>query len=103
MKRTFAAIVERTSKWDQSKPAQEQDGFELHAKYMGDLEAEGLIRLAGLMLSSTDVLFVLEADSEDEVRARLGQDPWRQDGHTRLVRLEEIGIRTWAPLTGATA
>jgi uncharacterized protein YciI len=101
VKRTFAAIVQRTSKWDQSKPAQEQDGFEQHVKYMGALEAEGLIRLAGLMLSSTDVLFILEADSEDEAQTRLGQDPWRQDGHTRLVRLEEIGIRTWAPLTGA--
>ncbi len=101
MKRTFAAIVQRTSKWDQTRPAQEQDGFEDHAKFMGDLEAEGVIRLAGLMLSSTDVLFILQADSEDEVQARLGQDPWRQDGHTQLVRLEEIGIRTWAPQAAA--
>jgi uncharacterized protein YciI len=101
VKRTFAAIVQRTSKWDQTRPAQEQDGFEDHAKFMGDLEAEGVIRLAGLMLSSTDVLFILQADSEDEVQARLGQDPWRQDGHTQLVRLEEIGIRTWAPQAAA--
>jgi uncharacterized protein YciI len=100
VKRTFAAIVQRTSRWDQSKPAEEQDGFEQHVKFMGNLESEGLIRLAGLMLSSTDVLFILEAGSEEEVQSRLGQDPWRQDGHTRLVRLEEIGIRTWAP-TGA--
>ena len=101
MKRTFAAIVQRTSKWDQAKPAQEQDGFAGHAKYMGDLEADGFIALAGLLLNSTDVLFILHADSEDEVQTRLGQDPWRQDGHTTLVRLEEIAIRTWAPLQGA--
>lgn len=97
MKRTYAAVVERTSKWDKSKEAQEQEGFAGHAKYMGDLEAEGFIRMAGLMLNSTDVLFILEADSEEQVQARLGQDPWRQDGHTRLVRLEEIAIRTWVP------
>src|SRR5581483_1956324 len=101
LKRTFAAIVQRTSKWDNSKPAQDQDGFEHHVKYMGALEAEGFIRLAGLMLSSNDVLFILEAESEDEVQTRLGQDPWRQDGHTRLLRLEEIGIRTWVPRTEA--
>lgn len=101
MKRTFAAIVERTSKWDKSKEAQEQDGFAGHAKYMGDLEADDFIVLAGLMLNSTDVLFILEADSEDQVQTRLGQDPWRQDGTTRLVRLEEIAIRTWKPCQDA--
>lgn len=97
VKRTFAAIVRRTSKWDQSKPPQEQTGFDGHARFMGGLEADGFIVLAGLMLASNDVLFILQADSEDEVQTRLGQDPWRQDGHTSLVRLEEIGIRTWAP------
>ena len=101
MKRTFVAIVERTSKWDKSKPPQEQDGFGDHAKYMGDLEAEGFIALAGLFQPSNDVLFILQADSEGEVQARLGQDPWRQDGHTKLVRLEEVNIRTWTPLQGA--
>jgi uncharacterized protein YciI len=100
MKRTFAAIVERTSRWDRAKPPQEQDGFGAHASYMGALEAEGFILLAGLMQDSTDVLFILHADSREEVDKRLGQDPWRQDGHTRLVRLEEIGIRTWEPRPG---
>ncbi len=97
MKRTFAAIVERTSRWDKSKEAQEQEGFAGHAQYMGGLEADGFIVLAGLMLTSTDVLFILQAESEDEVQTRLAQDPWRQDGTTRLVRLEEIAIRTGGP------
>jgi len=101
VKRTFAAIVQRTSKWDNSKPPQDQDGFAGHVKYMGDLEVEGFIVLAGLMLGSNDVLFILEADSEDEVQDRLGQDPWRQDGHTRLLRLEEIAIRTGRPQPAA--
>jgi hypothetical protein len=97
MKRTFAAIVQRTSRWDPSKPPQEQAGFEHHARYMGALEAEGFIALAGLMMESNDVLFVFRADSEDEVRRRLAQDPWQQDGHARLVRLEEVGLRIFAP------
>lgn len=97
MKRIFAAIVERTSKWDSTKPPQEQDGFELHVKYMGSLEAERFIVLAGLLLKTNDVLFLFRADSEAEVRRRLAEDPWQQDGHARLVRLEELSIRTGPP------
>lgn len=94
MKRIFAAIVERTSKWDPAKPPQEQDGFALHVKYMGSLEAEGFIVVAGLLQKSNDVLFLFRAESETEVRRRLAEDPWQQDGHARLVRLEELNVRT---------
>jgi uncharacterized protein YciI len=97
MNRTFAAIVKRTSKWDRSKPPEAQSGFAGHVAYMGGLEAEGVIAMAGLMFDSEDVLFIFRADSADEVRRRLAQDPWQQDGHAELVRLEEIGIRIGAP------
>jgi uncharacterized protein YciI len=93
MKRTFAAIVERSSSWEAGKPPQEQSGFDLHAKYMGSLEAEGFIALAGLMPKSGDVLFIFQAESEEQVRERISQDPWQKDGHVRLVRVEEIAIR----------
>jgi uncharacterized protein YciI len=97
MKRTFAAIVQRASSWDPSKPPQELAGFEHHAKYMGALEAEGFIAVAGLMKDTNDVLFIFRAESEAEVRSRLALDPWQQDGHARLVRLEELSIRIFAP------
>jgi hypothetical protein len=99
MKRTFAAVVERTSVWEPGKPPQEQAGFEAHAGYMGALEAEGFIALAGLMLASNDVLFIFRADDEEQVRARMLEDPWQREGRTRLARLEELGLRnppTWA-------
>lgn len=97
MKRTFAAIVQRASSWDHSKPAHEQAGFDRHVKHVDALEAEGFIALAGLMKDTNDVLFIIRADSEAEVRSRFSQDPWQQDGHARLVRLEEINIRIGAP------
>jgi hypothetical protein len=97
MKKTFVALVQRTESWDHSRPPQEQDGFAQHAAYMGGLEEEGLIAMAGLLMESSDVLFVFLADSEEEVRARLAQDPWQQDGHARLVRLEEALFRIGAP------
>ena len=58
--------------------------------------------MAGLLMDTSDVLFVFLADSADEVRARLAQDPWQQDGHARLVRLEEAQFRIGAP-QGAAA
>ena len=95
--RFFAAIVQRTQAWDASKPPQEQVGFAAHAQYMGSLEASGVIAMAGLMQASSDVLFIFRAASEDEVRKHLAADPWQQDGHARLARLEEIHFRIGAP------
>jgi hypothetical protein len=96
-KRTFAAIVQRTELWDPARQAQEQDGFAEHAAFVAGLEADGFIALAGLMVPSTDVLFIFLADSEQEIRDRLRHDPWQQDGHARLIRVEEIHIRIGAP------
>ena len=95
--RTFFAIVARTERWDPAKPAHEQDGFAAHAKFMHGLEAEGFIVFAGLLQTSSDVVFLFHASSIAEVRERLSQDPWQQDGHARLIRVEEIQIRTGAP------
>jgi hypothetical protein len=97
MKKTFVALVERTEAWDHSLPADEQAGFAQHAAYMGSLEEEGFIAMAGLLQASNDVLFVFLAESEDEVRRRLALDPWQQDGHASLVRLEEAQFRIGAP------
>ena len=101
MKKTFVAIVQRAEGWDQAKPPQEQQDFAGHAGYMHGLEDEGFIAMAGLLQDTFDVLFVLLADSEDEVRQRMAQDPWQQDGHTRLVRLEEAQFRIGAPAGAA--
>ena len=96
-KRTFAAIVQRTALWDPSREAHEQDGFAGHAAFVGGLERDGFIALAGLMQPSTDVLFIFLAESEEEVRMRMAQDPWQKDGHAKLIRVEEIHIRIGAP------
>ena len=101
MKKTFVALVKRTEAWDHSREAHEQDGFADHAAYMGGLEAEGFIAMAGLLQETSDVLFIFLADSEDEVRARLAEDPWQKDGHARLVRLEEAHFRIGAPAGAA--
>lgn len=97
MKKTFFALVQRTEAWDRTREAHEQDGFADHAAYMGKLEQDGVIASAGLLAESNDIVFVMLADSEQEVRALFAQDPWQQDGHARLVRLEEAHFRIGAP------
>ena len=101
MKKAFMAIVERADGWEGSRPPQEQDGFAGHAAYMHGLEDEGFIAMAGLLQETFDVLFILLADSADEVRQRMAQDPWQQDGHTRLARVEEAQFRIGAPAGAA--
>lgn len=96
-RKTFAAIVQRTEKWDRTKEAHEQEGFAGHAAFVGGLEKDGFIGMAGLMMPSEEVLFIFLADSEEEVRQRMSQDPWQQDGHAKLTRVEEIFIRIGAP------
>lgn len=101
MKKTFFALVQRTEAWDHSREAHEQDGFAQHAAYMGKLEEDGVIASAGLLTDSSDIVFVMLADSEEQVRARFAEDPWQQDGHARLVRLEEVHFRIGAPKSAA--
>ena len=95
--RLFAAFVHRADAWDHARPPQEQSGFPDHAKFVGELEASGFIAMAGLMLTSSDVLFIFRAESEDAVRQRMAADPWQKDGHARLGRVEEIQFRIGAP------
>jgi len=97
MKKTFVALVERTDMWDHAKEAHEQPGFADHAGFMAKLEAEGFIAMAGLLAESSHILFVFLADSVDEVRARLAEDPWQQSGQAKLIRLEEAFFRIGAP------
>jgi uncharacterized protein YciI len=97
MKKTFFALVQRTEAWDHSREAHEQDGFAGHVAYMGKLEADGAIASAGLLADSSDIVFVMLGDSEEQVRARFAEDPWQIAGLARLVRLEETMFRIGAP------
>lgn len=95
--RLFVAFVHRTEVWVPSLPPQEQPGFAGHAKFVAEMEASGFIAMAGLMQPSNDVLFIFRAESEDEVRRRMGEDPWQREGRTRLGRVEEAQFRIGSP------
>jgi uncharacterized protein YciI len=74
--------------YDTSRDRREQDGWDEHAEFMDGLGAEGFIHMAG-PIGDGHVLQVVNAASEDEVLARLSEDPWFE------TVLTIVSIRPW--------
>lgn len=55
-----------------------QDGWEAHAEFMEQLAGEGFILLGG-MLADDRAMHLVEAESEEAVRARFATDPWPEE------------------------
>ncbi len=68
--------------WDPSKPLEEQSGWEEHAEFMDGLVDVGFVVLGGPLADEYRVAHVVEAESEDAVRATLARDNWSE---THLV------------------
>jgi uncharacterized protein YciI len=74
---TFHVVLTRSGpEWDRSKPLEEQSGWPEHAAFMDGLVDAGFIFMGGPLADQHRVVHVVETDSEDEVRATLGRDPW---------------------------
>jgi uncharacterized protein YciI len=80
---TFLVLVRRTGpEWDRSRPMEEQSDWDAHAEFMDGLVEDGFIVLGGPLADEERVAHVIEADSEQAVRATLARDPWTK---THLV------------------
>src|SRR5215213_4481384 len=62
--------------WDPSRTLEEQSGWDEHAVFMDGLVDDGFIILGGPLADEHRVVHVVEAESEDAVRATLERDPW---------------------------
>lgn len=89
----FAVTLVRGGPWDWSCDLREQQGFAEHASLMDTLVSEGFILLGGPLALDREVLHVIRAASEHEVRERLAVDPWHQNGMLTIS-----SIRTWTVL-----
>jgi uncharacterized protein YciI len=58
----------------------EQDGWDEHARYMDDLTESGFALLVGPIEGDREVVWVVAAESEEEVHERLAEDPWAASG-----------------------
>jgi uncharacterized protein YciI len=84
----FAVRLERGGPWDWSRDLREQDGFEEHARFVDALVDEGFIVLGGPLEGGRDVLHAIEAESEDDVRRRLAEDNWAENGMLTVTSIE---------------
>jgi uncharacterized protein YciI len=84
--------LERGGPWDWSRGLREQDGWDEHARYMDGLADDGFILLGGPLDGDRETLHVVDAPSEDAVRARFAADPWAESGMLTVKSVERWTI-----------
>src|SRR5262245_35902429 len=92
-KELFLVRVERGGPWDWSKDMREQELWPEHARFMNGLVDGGLILLGGPVEGGRDAFHVVDAASEDDLRARFAEDPWAKNG-----MLRNAGVERWTIL-----
>ena len=82
----FLVVLRRSGpEWDAGRPMEEQTGWDA-------LVAAGFLVLGGPLADVHRVVHVVEADSEDAVRARLAADPW-SGSHLQIHSIDSWTIR----------
>ena len=93
MKRLFAVTRSRGPAWDASRPLESQDSWSAHAAFMDALHDEGFALLVGPLEGTSEALLILRAGSEEEIHARLDQDPWTKSEQLRTTRVAPWQLR----------
>jgi uncharacterized protein YciI len=84
----FAVRLVHGTGWDCTRQIREQDAWEEHAAFMDGLVDDGFVILGGPVGDGAQTLHVVDAADENEVRARLAEDPWAQAGLLRIGVIE---------------
>jgi uncharacterized protein YciI len=84
----FHVVIRRSGpEWDPSTSLREQSGWTEHAAFMDALVDRGFIVLGGPLADGQRVVHVVEAESEDAIRATLAEDPW-SDTHLKIEAID---------------
>jgi uncharacterized protein YciI len=70
----------------------EQDQWDEHAEFMDALVDDGFIVLGGPVEGGRDTFHVVDAATEDGIRARLATDPWALAGMLTVKSIERWTI-----------
>ena len=90
---TFLVVLHRSGpRWDPLLPLEQQSDWPAHAAFMNGLVDGGFVVLGGPLSDEYRVVHVVEAASEDAVRATLARDPWSET-HLRIGSIEPWTIR----------
>ena len=85
-------VVRSGPEYDHAKPLEEQSGWTEHAAFMDALVERGFLVLGGPLADEHRVAHVIEAESEDEVRATLAEDPW-SGTHLNVATIDPWTLR----------
>ena len=96
MKTLFVVTRIRGQAWDASKPMNSQEQWPEHATFMNQLAADGFVMLGGPIGDEGNILLVVDAANENEIRSTLAHDPWSQSG-----LLEVQAMQRWTILLQA--
>ena len=89
----FLVVLRRSGpEWDPARPLEEQSGWLAHASFMDGLVDDGFIILGGPLADEVRNAHVVEAESEEVVRARLARDPWSET-HLLVESIDPWTIR----------
>jgi uncharacterized protein YciI len=84
----FAVRLVHGPGWDSSQQIRDQQGWAEHAAFMDRLVDDGFIILGGPVGDGEQTLHVVDAEDENDIRARLAADPWAVAGLLRIGTVE---------------
>jgi uncharacterized protein YciI len=90
MKNTFVVLSSAGPNRDLTKATREQPFWEEHAAFIDQLVADGFILMGGPLVDEGGSLLIFNAQDENEVREKMKNDPWLQQGI-----LKQESIKRW--------
>lgn len=87
----FAVVNAQGPNWQADRPMRSQSGWDDHARFMDQLDEEGVIVLGGPLAPDPPhrALLILRGESRARLRDRLAEDPWMRSGVLELGELWE--------------
>jgi len=93
----FALTLAHGPLWNASRGIREQESWDAHASFMDGLAGEGFILAGGPLGDGEHTLHMVEAADEQEIAARMAEDPWAVMGLLRIGALERWSIWLGSP------
>jgi uncharacterized protein YciI len=92
---TYYLVTRERGQRNSSLPMQEQESWDAHARFMNALVDDGFVVLGGPLGDGLEALLIIAAESAEEIRSRLADDPW-----TPMDLLPTAKVERWEVLLG---
>lgn len=92
MQNTFVILSVAGPHRDHSRETREQLYWGEHAAFIDRLVDDGFIWMGGPLVEEGGALLIVKASDEDEVRARMKNDPWYEHGILQLASVKRWQI-----------